>query len=259
MTAQAQTIFEEPVNAGIAEAPLTDAQKDYLSDLVGEGKKFKTPQDLARGKIEADNFIERLKTENAKVREELNTRIKLEEVMDRITNVAAPLAAPSNQAHAADEQARAPAPLTEEQISKMMDAELTKRETLNAQTQNLNQVKNRLRSVYGDNFASKMKDKATELGLGPEFLNDIASKNPKAFFKLVGVSEVPQQDRNNLFASPPRSDISGESFAPQNTERTKAYYDKIQKDMGTGKFYADIRIQNQMHEDSQRLGERFYD
>jgi hypothetical protein len=55
-----------------------------LEALVGEGKKFKTAEDLARGKLEADNFVKQLQTELATLREDLNGRIKLEEFMDRL-------------------------------------------------------------------------------------------------------------------------------------------------------------------------------
>ena len=46
----------------------TSGGEDLLASLVGEGRKFKTPGDLARGKIEADNFIEKLKEENTALR-----------------------------------------------------------------------------------------------------------------------------------------------------------------------------------------------
>src|SRR5574343_873745 len=41
--------------------------QDNGSQLVGPGKKFKTYSDLEKGKLEADAFIERLKTEKAEL------------------------------------------------------------------------------------------------------------------------------------------------------------------------------------------------
>ena len=64
--------------------PEIDLEKDYLAELVGEGKRYKDPQVLARSAVEKDNFIERLKTEGAQLRAELNTRIKYEEFLDKL-------------------------------------------------------------------------------------------------------------------------------------------------------------------------------
>jgi hypothetical protein len=44
---------------------------DTLAELVGEGKKFKTVEDLAKSKVQADQFIEQLKTESAEMRRRL--------------------------------------------------------------------------------------------------------------------------------------------------------------------------------------------
>src|SRR4029450_8159059 len=63
-----------------------DPNKNYLEELVGEGKKFKTPEDLARGKAESDSFIERLQKELHGLRNELKSRLQLEEVVDRISS-----------------------------------------------------------------------------------------------------------------------------------------------------------------------------
>ena len=41
---------------------------DPLQELVGEGKKFKSIEDLAKSKVEADRFIDKLKSENDALR-----------------------------------------------------------------------------------------------------------------------------------------------------------------------------------------------
>jgi hypothetical protein len=57
-------VFESPTKG--EETPVTQ-----VSDLVGEDKKFKTVEDLAKGKLEADSYIEQLKEENRIAREKL--------------------------------------------------------------------------------------------------------------------------------------------------------------------------------------------
>ena len=46
----------------------SSTQADPLAELVGDGKKFATVNDLARGKLEADSFIEKIKAENNELR-----------------------------------------------------------------------------------------------------------------------------------------------------------------------------------------------
>src|SRR2546426_10450626 len=73
--------------------PEVDPNKDYLAELVGDGKKFKTSQDLARGKFEADQYIEVLKrrqdemrADYLKISEESKTRATLDDLVKRLEN-----------------------------------------------------------------------------------------------------------------------------------------------------------------------------
>src|SRR4051794_16092193 len=68
------------------DTPDIDQNKDYFSELVGDGKKYKDSQAAGRAIVEKDAFIERLKAEAHGLRQELNTRLKLEEVVDRISS-----------------------------------------------------------------------------------------------------------------------------------------------------------------------------
>src|SRR5882757_7528259 len=73
--------------------PQLDQSRNYLADLVGPDKKFKTNEDLARGKAEADVTIElfkkrqdELRTDYLKLREEANEQAKLQDLLDRLEN-----------------------------------------------------------------------------------------------------------------------------------------------------------------------------
>ena len=45
--------------------PTGDTNPSPLAELVGDGKKFQTVEDLAKGKQESDAFIVKLQDENA--------------------------------------------------------------------------------------------------------------------------------------------------------------------------------------------------
>ena len=73
------------------QTPQIDPNKDYLAELVGEGKKFKTDKDLARGKYEADLYVktlerqlDELRNDHLKLREDYTARAKLEELLGQL-------------------------------------------------------------------------------------------------------------------------------------------------------------------------------
>src|SRR5690606_26975993 len=55
-------------------APVTTQEQAAIDLLVGEDKKYKTVEDLAKSRLEADEFIERLKRENAEMRGTLSEK-----------------------------------------------------------------------------------------------------------------------------------------------------------------------------------------
>ena len=65
-----------------------------LTELVGEGKRYATVEALAKGRLDADAFIEQLKRENAGLREDLSTRLTAEE---RAAAVLAAASQPNDQ------------------------------------------------------------------------------------------------------------------------------------------------------------------
>ena len=67
--------------------PAPEAQLDtnsFLDQLVGEGKKFANIEDLAKGKLNSDEHIDKLENENQRLRQELDTRMTAEEVLAEI-------------------------------------------------------------------------------------------------------------------------------------------------------------------------------
>lgn len=256
-------LFDSTVDHGNQGNPQIDPDKDYLTELVGEGKKFKTPAELARGKYEADQFIERLKREQAALREELNSRKRLEDIAD--------LLSPNKQHSSSEgtppnrnggEEGTDNKNLNPDDLEKLIEDRLTKREKERLYEQNFNTVKSKLAEVWGPDASTKLSEVANTLGVGKEFLNNLAKEQPKAFFKLVGVdtqsnNQGQRQEANDLFA-PPRSSVNSSGFTPNVTgERTMSYYDKIKRD--NPREYWTPRIQNQMHQDAMRLGEKFFD
>jgi hypothetical protein len=69
-----------------------DETKNYLEELVGDGKKFRDYESLAKGKAYADAMIEHMKAEQAAMRNDYqslnskyNAREKLEDLVEKFS------------------------------------------------------------------------------------------------------------------------------------------------------------------------------
>lgn len=185
------------------EVPVTP--ENPLENLVGEGKKFKSVEDLAKSKIEADNFIETLKTENAQFKAQLAERVSLEEAIKALQTPKAPPVP------------NAPTERVEEKVpdlSQRIKAELESVERDRILKNNVETVANKLVEVYGSEEKAKevVNNLAKELGVSTKWLMDSAAASPKAFFKQVGLDET-----KTATTPAPRGDVNTEAFRKLNT------------------------------------------
>lgn len=237
-----------------------DPNKNYLEELVGEGKKFKSPEDLARAKAEADRFIEQLKTENAGIRQELSTRQTMEQLMDKIANSKSPenTNQDNNQNPPGGEGQKT---FTEEDIARLVEKRLSESEKERVFKSNLNQVVNTLKETIGPDYVTHLKAKASELGVTEEYLTRMAGETPKAFLKLVEANNPHKATtlQAGLFTPPqghslPQQTASG--FSPSGTPKM-SYYQELKKKNPAE--YWSPQVQNKMHKDALSLGESFFD
>lgn len=213
-----------------------DQDKDYLTELVGEDRKFKTVNDLAKGKAESDAFIARLQEEQQALRDELATRIRYEEFLDKLDS--ATRNSDDNQDdHDPDRSTNTV--MKPEDIERLLDLKLREREQRNTVQQNLNAVKAKLNEVFGPNYALRLKEQANQLGVTSEFLDNLAATQPKAFYRLLNIDTTRKVD-NTL--TPPRSEVT---FVP-NTGQKKDwnYYSDLRKK--DPNLYWSPRIQNEI-------------
>lgn len=259
------TSNEAPIFEGEDTRPIVvDPNKDYLSEFVGEGKKFKTPADLAKAKAHSDAFIERLQREANALRQELNTRAKLEELMDRMSaNKDSTGNVNSQGTQTSGENGQdgtATKNISPEDIEKVIEARLAKREQEARIQNNVQTVKTRLQAEFGDNFVAELDSRTKELGLTREFVQDIAKREPKALFRLLGIdgqNAAQKQQQNDIFSAPPRASVNTAGFGITNTgEKKFADFEKIRKEDPAR--YWSAQVQNELHKQAAKLGEKFY-
>lgn len=233
-----------------------DMNKDYLQELVGEGKKFKTPQDLARGKFEADQYVEVLKKRSDELRadflrvsEENKAKAKLEELIDQMKNQQRQTSSDTPPAN--DERQPAIKP---EDLESLIDSRMSARETEAKARQNFKIVQDKLKERFGNNYQNALNEQIENLGLTVDDVNTLARKSPAAFFKTMGLD----QQQEDSFQAPPRTSRRSDSFVPTGKEkRTWSYYQNLKKQ--NPNLYYDPKIAVQMHNDAMELGESFQD
>lgn len=158
--------------AEVAKNTVTDSS---LSALVGEGKKFSDVEQLAKGKLEADNFIEKLKAENAELKAVASKVNSLEEVIST-------LKAETQKEKQTTSSVETP------DIAKLVDERLSTIRAKETAETNVGMVSDHLTTHFGDKVKEVVAAKAKELGVGVSFLEDIAAKSPTACLAMFGVA-----------------------------------------------------------------------
>ncbi len=215
-----------------------DENVDYVAELVGDGKKFKDLAALARGKAEADKYIELQNRKLDQLKQELNTRTSLEGFLEKMKTPQEhqppqPVAPPSD----------APVMLDDSMLEAKLAALLEKKSAESKQETNYNKVVDVLVSQYGDQANLVINHKAKEVGMTPQELKSLASRSPEAFFRLTAIST----DAHQGSGSPvPRSGLNTIGNTG-STVRNAAFYEKMK--LTDPKKYNDPKTASEMMKD----------
>ena len=239
--------------------PIVETPTSILGDLVGEGKKFRDEEALARGKVEADAFIEKLKGENSEIRklmaglaQQVETLSKKAEFNSRLSGDDQNTNDPpvTRKDPVTPPTVTAPVGLSQDDVRKLMEQDRIDR----TRKANVAAVDAALIKEFGAEASNYITQKALELGVTKEYLTMTAEQSPQALFNMIGFT--PNASRNPTLASrqPGYSPSTGNGTT---AIRDKAYYDKLMKTMGAVKFMYDKNIQVQLHKDMMALGDRW--
>jgi len=258
---QEVNIFEAPA---IPSSPEGDVEQtgSYLENLVGEGKKFKDTEALAKGKIEADNYVKTLERKADELAKELSTRLSLEEFLKTSkqtpptnTNGASNNSTPSGNERPASVEESTHGTLTKEEIASLVRDALSQEQTKASRSKNLQEAQKVLLDTWGPRaYAEKMDDAVNRLGLGKEFLADIAARSPQAFIELVGAKKDATTGMRN--SNPPVSTqrVSDDGYNPN--VRNQVWWERFRKD--NPKEYFNEANTVKRHKDASAMGGAFF-
>jgi hypothetical protein len=233
-----------------------DPNKNYLEELVGEGRKFKSPEELAKGKAESDMYIEHMKQrmdelrqDYTKLRSEYNAGPNLKETLDQYMQELKQ----SQVANPPIGQEDKSAVLDETKLNELVKQHMAANKQLDTEENNARDVESKLQAAYGPNYKQTVKQQIDSIGMTAEFFNDMARKYPGALMRTLGIEGQRQGD---TFQAPPTSTHKGDPFAGP-AKRTYSYYQKIRQN--DPMRYRDPKTQDQMFKDAIALGQEFED
>lgn len=237
-----ETIFDDPADPAPASEPREGTK---IEDLVGEGKKFRTLDDLVKKIHNADAFIEQLKDEGKNLRDELAKRTNAADNLEELRREIAAL-------KTAPKQPDEPSPnttgeLTAEKLEAVVASVITKQEQSRTARENLAASNQKMAEHFGgvDKAKEVFNQKASELGMSPSELKAIASKSPTAFFQMVGIAGKPAPKGPNM-----QSSVTNTAAMPANSGQpqkgTREYYNSIRRERGNAAFFADVKLQQEI-------------
>jgi hypothetical protein len=214
-----------------------DTENNPLANLVGEDKKYKTLDDLVKAVGEKDRFIDQLKTENAGMRSDLS-------IWQEKANKQ------PEQPQGQSETPKAPELPSEDVLFdavRKIQEKLSKEER---EQQNVNQVTERLIKEFGSSEKGKewLVNKAQELGVSVQFLNDAAAVSPAAFYNAVGLTD--NAKGASFSAGTVRTNINLNPSAV--TPGTRAFYDQMRKE-NPSKYWSP-QVQGEIHRIAVKAG-----
>ncbi len=235
---------------------IVDPTKDYVAELVGDDKKFKTVADLARGKYEADLYIktmerqkDELRNDYLALRKEHMAGAQLQDLIDKLDTTKQPLNSDNLKANDVKPETFDP-----KELDTLLDSKLESREKTRKAEENFKTVQSKLIESFGPGYKNQIKAQADSLGLTDDDVNTLARKSPTAFYKTFGLDQV---KKNDNFQTPPNSSMRADPFAPKTDKRTWSYYQKMKQTQP--EVYRNPKTQVQMHNDYISLGRDFED
>ncbi len=223
----------------------------YLDVLVQKrGENFKDPELMAKTILNGDEHIFDLENQIKESKEELSKESYSKMLLDRIEKGSYQGNEPNGNGVNTEDTTQ----YTNEDLSRLIDDTLAKRQTEAEAKANLAKADQELVKTFGSEQDAEqaLNKRAEELSLPRDSLVEMASKSPEAFAALMG---TPAKGNSNSGVE--KASINTEAFMNSNSsERNAAYYSKLRKDNPA--LFRSPKIQMQREQDAARLGADFW-
>lgn len=231
----------------------TETPSSFIEQLVGEGKKFRDVESLAKGKLEADRHIAEITQTLNQLREEVAKQDYAKSLLEQLQNKGAASGTanteePTQTRNSATENTTQ---TREVDIEALVEQAITKKEQARTFEQNIAAANEAMVSQFGEKAGEVVKARSQELGISVERLKEIAAESPTAFLQLVTGSAKKTPEKVVVPGS-----VRQDSLASNTSERTFEYYQKMRKENKS--LYYSPKVQRMLMDDRLRLGDKFY-
>ncbi len=219
-----------------------------FNDVVGEDKKYKDPDALAKAYANIERHARTLEAENAAVRAE---RDAIQAMQGNPNSNDAPR---QEQPKPNDPPAPTPNPTPNPGVDlrSQIQEEMRVISAEDRARNNIESVAEQMAQTYGSPAAANeaIRKRAQELGMSVEDLRDTAAKAPKAFFATMG---TPEAGTSRSTPAPHNDFVSRDS---NGSQRNFEYFDNIRKN--DSKLYFSAATQREMMQQAKAQGADFY-
>lgn len=163
-------------------------QEEFLAKYVGEGKKYKSVEDLAKAYANAETFIDTLKTEKQTLQQEMQTKLAsaktIEDIMSALTTTQQTTQSTST------EQTNTPT-ITAEDIAKMVETTLSQRQQVELIKVNQTKTWDALTKAFGtkDNAKKAVADYIGTDATKRELVDKMGSYTPDDLVELIKLKQ----------------------------------------------------------------------
>ena len=220
--------------------PEGESWADKLAQQKGDDKFKRDFEEVAKSAFHANEHIVRLEDQIKQQAEDLSnsvTKDEVEELVKKMANEISVQRTP-NEGNTT--------PVDSSELESLVTSVVEKREQQSVTQRNIQTVQESLKEAFGTEDEKHVKAKSEELNMTMDEMTALAARSPAAFMSLMG------QPLNKQTNSMPTSAISQVN---NTNERNYEYYSKLRKE--NPKLYYSPKIQLQMGEDRQKLGDKF--
>lgn len=211
------TIFNGENDNPPANQPAATTDGSLFTALVGETQKYKTPDDLAKAYNNADQFIETLKEENRKLREQAASAKTIDEVLERM----------SKQSGAPEADNPPVQGITPDVVQQLVEKTLEGRKQQETKNGNLIKADSLMKEKFGEKAELVFKQKAST----PEkakILMELAANDPLEFVSLFAGTQLPSNNFDT--GSMNTTSVASNGGDRSKVEGTKEWAAKVRKD-----------------------------
>jgi hypothetical protein len=217
VTNETTNLFTGTTEPVTIQPPATTEAPSLLTALVGDTQKYKTPEELAKGYANAEEFINTLKNENAELRKQVTQAKSLDDVLAKLNERG------RNQDDNLDTQSPG---LNADAIAQIVQQQISGIETAKSRQANLEKADKAMKEKFGERASEVFASAAATPELRDVYTK-LAAVDPDKFVSLFS-GAAPQQggtvDTSNV------NTASALNASPRVEQWSKDWVTKVRKE-----------------------------